>query len=40
MNTRKRQKNRRADTVRRKRNLTPTKNKTDELSSLFSGLLK
>ena len=33
MNTRKRQKDRRADTVRRKRNLTPRQNKTDEGSS-------
>tara|TARA_B100001093_G_scaffold520328_1_gene614748 strand:+ start:1281 stop:2516 length:1236 start_codon:yes stop_codon:yes gene_type:complete len=40
MNTRKRQKNRRADTVRRKRNITLKKNKTDELSRLFSGLFK
>ena len=40
MNTRKRQKNRRADTVKRKRNITLKKNKTDELSRLFSGLFK
>tara|TARA_Y100000389_G_scaffold202159_1_gene246709 strand:- start:271 stop:744 length:474 start_codon:yes stop_codon:yes gene_type:complete len=40
MNTRKRQKNRRADTVRRKRNIKLKKNKTDELSRLFSGLFK
>ena len=40
MNTRKRQKNRRADTVRRKRNITLKPNKTDELSRLFSGLFK
>ena len=40
MNTRKRQKNRRADTVKRKRNIKLKKNKTDELSRLFSGLFK
>ena len=40
MNTRKRQKDRRADTVRRKRNITLKSNKTDELSRLFSGLFK
>lgn len=40
MNTRKRQKNRREDTVRRKRNIKLKPNKTDELSRLFSGLLK
>ena len=40
MNTRKRQKNRRADTVRRKRDIKLKPNKTDELSRLFSGLFK
>ena len=40
MNTRKRQKNRRADTVRRKREIKLKKNKTDELSVLFRGLFK
>ena len=40
MNTRKRQKNRRADTVRRKRDIKLKKNKTDELSVLFRGLFK
>ena len=40
MNTRKRQKNRRADTVKRKRNIKLKKNNTDELSVLFRGLFK
>ena len=40
MNTRKRQKDRRADTVRRKRDIKLKKNNTDELSVLFRGLLK
>ena len=44
MNTRKRQKDRRADTVRRKRNLTSkkklVKDNTDKLSQLFRGLFK
>ena len=40
MNTRKRQKNRRADTVKRKRDIKLKKNKTDELSVLFRGLFK
>ena len=38
MNTRKRQKNRRAETVKRKRNTK--KNNADDLSVLFSGLFK
>jgi hypothetical protein len=40
MNTKKRQKNRREDTIRRKRNFTLTNDKTDELSKLFDELLK
>jgi hypothetical protein len=40
MNTKKRQKNRREDTIRRKRNFTLTNDKTDELSKLFTELLK
>jgi hypothetical protein len=40
MNTRNRQKNRRADTVKRKRDIKVKKNNADDLSVLFRGLFK